>query len=507
MLYAVSMVHPADGIIEVMHFPSAEDKETVRRAYDFAEQAHGDEKRKSGEAYIVHPRAIATYLAELGMDRDTIIAGILHDTTEDTDITIETIRKEFGPDVAFLVDSLTKLSKLRYRGLERHVESLRHLLVATASDVRVIIIKMADRLHNMQTIEYVTPEEKRIRIARDTMEVYVPIAERLGMGNIKADLEDLSFAVLEPNRYRQVTETIVEKKKEVGGRLEDDIKDIKRRLAENNLREFRTEYRLKGAHSFAQKAARKYGDDLSQVYDLFALRVVVPAVEECYRALGIIHGFWRPVPGKVKDYIAFEKPNGYRSIHTTVITHRGITVEIQIRTDEMHQAAQFGITSHFMYKRRKGDTLQTTFDWFQSLMPNVQRKNILHADSPRWLKELSQVEQEHPQYETFKDILKKDFFAERMFVFTPHGDVIDLPNGATPVDFAYSVHSHIGNTMAGAKVNGKMVSLNTALQNGDVVEIVTKKGSRPNKKWLSIAKTASAKAHIRSTLRKLENGS
>ncbi len=495
------MAHPTDSIIAKMRSPSSEDREVIRRAYDFAEVAHGEEKRKSGEPYIVHPHAIATYLADLGMDRDTIVAGILHDTTEDTDTPIEDIEKNFGPTVRFLVESLTKLSKLKYHGLERHVESLRNLLVATASDLRVIIIKMADRLHNMRTIEYITPIEKQQRIARDTMEVYVPIAERLGMGNIKAELEDLAFGVLEPERYATLTKLIDDKKKEVRDKIEEDIKDLKREFAESGMRAFRTEYRLKGVHSFGQKARRKYGDDFSRVYDLFALRIMVKNSEDCYRALGIVHGFWRPIPGKVKDYIAFPKPNGYQSIHTTIITHRGVTIEIQIRTDDMHRHAQFGIASHFGYKHNEG-LAQTPLEWLQSLIPNLGKKNDVSASSPRWLSELSRVEGEHPEFENFEEILKNDFFAERMFVFTPKGDVIDLPQNATPIDFAYNIHSDVGDAMVGARVNGKQVSLDTTLGNGDVVEIVTSKNSRVRKKWLTVAHTASAKAHIRAALRK-----
>lgn len=498
--YATSMAHPTDSIIALMRSPSAEDKEVIKRAYDFAERAHGDEKRKSGEPYIVHPHAIATYLASIGMDRDTIVAGILHDTTEDTHVSPEDIEKEFGGTIRFLVDSLTKLSRLRYAGLERHVESLRHLLVATASDIRVIIIKMADRLHNMRTIQYVSPIEKRERIARDTMEVYVPIAERLGMGNIKAELEDLSFSVLDPERYKDLKITIQEATESAEDKLEEDIRDLKRHLAENGIRHFRTEFRVKGVHSFSQKA-KKYDNDIAQVYDLFALRVIVKNTEECYRILGIVHGLWRPIPGKVKDYIAFPKPNGYRSLHTTVITHRGVTVEMQIRTEEMHQDAQFGVASHFGYKgliRSK-----QTGSWIYSLIPSLRRYTPESStQSPRWLQELSEAEREHPDYENFEEILKKDFFAERIFAFTPKGDVIDLPRDATPVDFAYNIHSDVGDTMSGAKINGKLASLDTVLKNGDVVEIVTNKNTKPNKKWLDIAKTVSAKAHIRAALRK-----
>lgn len=497
------MAHPTDDIVQSMKSATAEDREIIRRAYDFAEVAHGDEKRKSGEPYIVHPHAIAVYLAEIGMDRDTIVAGILHDTTEDTDTEPEEIEKEFGKTVRFLVDSVTKLSKLKYRGLERHVESLRQLLVATASDIRVIIIKMADRLHNMRTIEYVTPTEKRERIARETMEVYVPIAERLGMGTIKAELEDLAFAVLEPKRYEELTHLIEEKKKEFSNRIDEDIKDLKKTLAQNGMRTFRTEYRVKGVHSFARKALKKYGDDINNVYDLFALRVIMKNTEECYRVLGIIHGLWRPIPGKVKDYIAFPKPNGYRSIHTTIITRRGVTIEVQIRTGDMHRDAQYGVASHFNYKENRKNRGQSTITWIRNLLPSLKKqKDENDIDAPQWLKDLSRAEQEHPETETFKDILKKDFFAERIFAFTPKGDVIDLPMEATPIDFAYSIHSDLGDTMVGAKVNGKLVAYESALKNGDVVEILTKDTAHPNKKWLEHAKTVGAKTHIRSALRK-----
>lgn len=499
------MAHPTDDILALMVSPTAEDREVIRKAYDFAERAHGEEKRKSGEPYIVHPHAIALYLADVGMDRDTIVAGILHDTTEDTDTKPEEIEEQFGTTVRFLVDSVTKLSKLKYRGLERHVESLRQLLVATASDIRVIIIKMADRLHNMRTIKYIEPAEKRERIARETMEVYVPIAERLGMGNVKAELEDLAFAVLEPSRYQELTQLIEDKKKEYSNRINEDIRDLKKTLAQNNVRHFRTEYRVKGVHSFARKAEKKYSNDLDSIYDLFALRVVMKNTEECYHVLGIIHGLWRPIPGKVKDYIAFPKPNGYRSIHTTVITRRGVTIEVQIRTGEMHRDAQYGVASHFNYKEHKSNRGQTTMDWLLNLLPSLKKnRNTNSTGTPQWLKDLSRAEREHPESETFEDILKKDFFAERIFAFTPKGDVIDLPMNATPIDFAYSIHSDLGDTMVGAKVNGKLVAYETSLKNGDVVEIVTKEGAHPNKKWLEHAKTVGAKTHIKSALRKME---
>ena len=495
------MAHPTDDILSAMRSPSMEDRAAIQRAYDFAQRAHGDEKRKSGEPYIVHPHAIALSLATLGMGRTTIIAGILHDTTEDTETTLEEVDKEFGSEIAFLVDGLTKYSKLKYRGLERHVESLRRLFVATASDIRIIIIKLADRLHNMETLQYVEPIEKRERIARDTMEVYVHIAERLGIGNIKTQLEDLAFKILNPKEFTEASRFVEQKQSELETQLDEDIKDLKKFLAESGLKKFRTEYRFKSIYSFHKKLERKQGE-IDQVYDLVALRLIVPNVDACYRALGVIHSFWRPIPGRVKDYIAFQKPNGYRSLHTTVITRRGVTMEVQIRTEEMHQEAQFGVASHFNYKT--DNTNAAPVYWFLKLLPTLLKRPDTsgNPESPRWLKDLTDVQKDHVDFETFEEILKQDFFAERMFVFTPKGDVIDLPVDATPVDFAYAIHSDIGNTMNGAKINGKLVSLDTPLSNGSVVEIMTKKNGAPNKKWLELAKTASAKAHIRSALKK-----
>lgn len=505
-LYTGGMAHPhpADDIIAAMRSASAEDREIIKRAYDFAEKAHGDEKRKSGEPYIVHPHAIAKHLAELGMDRDTIVAGILHDTTEDTPVESDEIREAFGETVAFLVDSLTKLSKLKYRGMERHVESLRRLLVATASDIRVIIIKMADRLHNMQTIEYVTPKEKRERITRETMEVYVPIAERLGMSIIKAQLEDLCFKTLEPEEYEETKKLLAQRRSELQEQLEEELKELKKELGKNGIRSFRTETRVKGVYSFARKLKKK-GGELGLIYDLFAVRIVVKNIEDCYRILGVVHSLWRPIPGRIKDYIAFPKPNGYRSLHTSVLTHRGITVEVQIRTEEMHRESQYGVASHFGYKANDG---MASIEWIRKFLPNLMKTGTPTEEGvPQWMRDLTEAQSDLSGFEVLDQALKEDFFAERMFVFTPKGDVIDLPVGATPVDFAYAIHSSIGDTMAGSKVNGRMVTLETPLKNGDMVEILTKKTGKPNKKWVSFAKTANAKKHIRSALSKAEKES
>ena len=489
-----------------MQSPSAKDREVIRQAYDFAETAHGSELRKSGEPYIIHPRAIALTLARLGMDRDTIVAGILHDTIEDTPVTADELEEKFGHTVRFLAESVTKLSKLKYRGLERHVESLRRLLVATASDIRVIIIKFADRLHNMQTIDFVEPVEKRLRIASETMHVYVPIAERLGIGVIKAQLEDLAMKTLEPEKYHEMAAFLAERAEKAKPALEDAKKELRKALASAGMRKFRIESRVKNTHSFTKKLARKENDP-DKVYDILAIRIIVPTVEDCYRAMGVVHALWRPLIGRVKDYIADPKPNGYRSLHTTVITRKKITVEMQIRSEEMQQEAQFGVASHFNYK--KSAVSLPTVDWIKSLLPSLTKSVVKPVNGnphpiPRWLRDLTEIEGEHLEHKEFQETLQRDFFAERIFIFTPKGDAIDLPVGATPVDFAYEVHTDLVEKMAGAKVNGKMVQLDTPLHNGNVVEIVTKKSAKPNRKWLEYAKTTRAKRHIRGVLKKLE---
>lgn len=508
------MGHPTDTIVGAMRSPSSKDREAIKTAYDFAEKAHGDELRKSGEPYIVHPRAIAVTLAELGMDRDTIIAGILHDTLEDTPVTAEEIEEHFGKTVRFLVESVTKLSKLKYRGLERHVESLRRLLVATANDIRVIIIKLADRLHNMETIEHVTPEEKRHRIALETMEVYVPIAGRLGIGILKSQLEDLAFKTLEPKRYEEIASYLKNESDKAKGAIDEAVKDMKRALAAAHIKNFRTEVRVKGAHSFATKLARK-GNDIARIFDVFAVRIIVGSIDDCYKVLGVIHGLWRPIPGRVKDHIADVKPNGYRSIHTSIITRQKVAIEVQIRTEEMHREAQFGVASHFSYKEAfklpRGREVSSTIEWLMRFVPSVmkiRRSSDLGGSSsgtPHWLKDLTEAAEDFEEQAAFQKALKEDFFARRMFVFTPKGDVIDLPVGATPVDFAYAIHSDIGNSMVGAKVNNKITQLGSELHNGDIVEIMTKKSGKPNRKWLDFTKTSSAKHHIKNTLNKQGN--
>jgi GTP pyrophosphokinase len=499
------MSHPTDEIVRAMQSPTAKDVEVIKDAYDFAEVAHGSETRKSGEPYIIHPRAIALTLAKLGMDRDTIVGGILHDTIEDTPVKIDEIEKRYGPTVSFLVESVTKLSKIKYRGLERHVESLRRLMVATANDLRVIIIKLADRLHNMETIQYVTPEEKRLRIALETKDVYVPIAERLGMGLLKAQLEDLAFKTLEPETYKKTEDFLKTRAAEATSALEETTKELRRALAEGGIKNFRTESRVKNVHSFATKLARK-DNDVDKVYDIFAIRIIVPSADDCYKTLGIVHALWRPMPGRVKDYIAGPKPNGYRSLHTTIISRQKLLVEIQIRSEDMQRESKFGIASHFTYKHQRNDKT-STIGWAWQFVPSLMRMatgqaQATSAPMPRWLSELNEAATQFREQQAFQNALKEDFFAERMFVFTPKGDVIDLPKGATPIDFAYAIHSDIGDAIAGAIVNSKMVQLSRELKNGDIVEVVTKKNAKPNAKWLEYAKTSGAKHHIRNTLNK-----
>lgn len=472
------MAHPTDPIVGAMRSPTTEDRALITRAYNMAEKAHGDEKRKSGEPYITHPLAIAERLAEIGMDRDTIIAGMLHDTLEDTTLTSEEIEKEFGPTVRFLVEGVTKLAEMRYRGLDRAFESLKKLLLATAKDTRVIVIKLADRLHNMETLSFVA-KEKQLRIAKETMNVYVPLAERLGIGLFKTPLEDLAFKVIDPKGYANTFAFLAKQRTDMEAALADALKEVKKELAEHGFTQFRTEMRVKGVHSFSVKLDEKKGH-VEKVYDLFALRIIVPTIEDCYRVFGIIHAKWKPLPGRIKDYIATPKPNGYRSLHTAVITDRGLIIEIQIRTEDMHHDAQYGAAAHFSYKAHgsevRADQRKT---WADGILNIAKDESSEHA----------------------KAGLSNDLLAERMFVFTPKGEVVDLPVGSTPVDFAYAIHSGLGDGTTGARVNGKMVSLETELHNGDKVEIITRKNGKPNKKWLESVKTSGARKHIRSALK------
>jgi GTP pyrophosphokinase len=500
---------PVKDILDLMSLPSKEDIALVEKAYEFAQEAHKDHKRLSGEPYFIHLVETAKGLAGLGVSAKTIAAGLLHDSIEDVQVKPETIEKEFGKEVLFLVEGVTKLGKFKYQGRERHRESLRKLLVATGQDARVLIIKLMDRLHNMRTLEHV-PQAKRERIALETLEIYAAIAHRLGMGIVRKELEDLAFKYAYPKEFAEATALLSGKSKETEERLDTMIRALKKEMAKDEITTFETDSRVKGLWSLWQKLKRK-GGDIEKVYDIAAIRIVVDSVADCYRVLGIVNNLWQPLPNKIKDYIAFPKPNGYKSLHTTVFAGDGGIVEVQIRTREMHQAAQFGIAAHVMYKERPGGISAfrraTSFDWIKSLMPGFVRGAAPKDEArpaphygatpvPEWLTKLDETEDD-PDFET---TLKSDLFTHHVFVFTPKGDAIDLPAHSSPIDFAYAIHTDIGDHIFGAKVNGKMVSLDTELHNGDIVHIETRKSSKPSEKWLAIAKTSVARRHIRNVL-------
>lgn len=502
----------AKDITDRMSAPSKADKALVEKAYAFVELAHKDHKRFSGEPYLVHLAETARMLAELGMSAKTVAAGLLHDSIEDVSVTPEQITEEFGKEICFLVEGVTKLGRYKYRGAERHRESLRKLLVATGKDTRVLIIKLMDRLHNMRTLEHV-PEEKRRRIALETLEIYAAIAHRLGMGMVRRELEDRAFEYAYPEEFAAVQKLITERSRETNERLQTMARTLRKELAKNGLTKFHTDYRVKGLWSLNQKLKRK-GGDIDKVYDIAALRVVVKTVEDCYRVLGLVHNLWQQLPNKIKDYIALPKPNGYKGLHTTVFAGDGGIVEIQIRTEDMHRESQYGIAAHVAYKEGASSSGgQSSFDWIKSLLPSFRRdKREAEAAedgaprqtqsryggpaAPEWLQELGE-EAEDPEFEKS---LKTDIFTHRIFIFTPKGDVVDLPLGCTPLDFAYAIHSDIGDHVFAAKINGKLVPLDTTLQNGDIVDIQTKKSARPTKKWLDFAKTTLARRHIRIAL-------
>ena len=485
--------------------PSVADIALISKAYSFAEEAHKNQKRSSGKPYFNHLFETAKTLAELGMGAITISAGLLHDSIEDVAIKAEVIEKEFGPEVRFLVEGVTKLGKVHYSGAERYTESLRKLLVAMSKDVRVLIIKLTDRLHNMQTLETL-PKEKRDRIALETLEIYAPLAYRLGIRKINRDLEDLAFPFVHPEEYEKVKKILKQKHREKTRHLEKFHKAVKRHLASDGIIDIHTGYRIKGLYSLYRKLKRKEWD-IERVYDIAALRIIVPSIADCYRVLGSIHAVWRPLPGRIKDYIALPKPNNYRGIHTTIFTGDGGIVEVQIRTEEMHRKTEYGM--HFEYREttRNPRSNFSRIAWVTKFFPSfiienkeIKEKQEKGAGVPSWIRAIGEYNEEVGDTDGFVENLKTDFFSDRVFVFTPKGDVIDLPKDATPIDFAYAIHSGIGNSIGGVKVNGKLVTLETELQNGDIVEIITKTNAHPSAKWIDIAKTNLAKKHIRARL-------
>ncbi len=476
-------------LLENLVVTSSQERELITRAYTYAQNAHKGHQRESGLPYFTHLVETAKNLARLGADAQTIAAGLLHDTIEDTDVTADDIRREFGDDVLFLVEGVTKLGKLKYRGLKRHVETLRKLFVATAEDVRVILIKLADRLHNLRSIKALSPDRQK-RIAQETLEIYAPIAHRLGIGQLKGELEDLSFEILHPREYKETLRIRNEKHAQTLSDLGHVTEEIRAMLTKADIDVISIDHRIKHLYSLHKKL-RDRDMNIDEVYDVAALRVIVPTLEDCYLTLGLIHSVWKPLPGRIKDYIAMPKGNGYQSLHTTIFTGTGTIIEIQVRTKEMHAIAELGVASHVSYKEKKS----TSVEEIQGL-----RTLIDLPTSHGWLQELAREQKETKHTTSFMQGLKRDFFKERIIVFTPRGEVVDLPEHATPIDFAYAIHTDLGNHASGARVNGTFVALSTKLKHGDIVLIETKESARPSSKWLRWVKTANARRKIRTML-------
>lgn len=448
----------------------------IREAYYFAEKHHEGQKRNSGEDYIVHPFNVACILAEMNMDVSTIIAGLLHDTIEDTSVTYDDVKEKFGEEVADLVDGVTKLKMLSYQTKqEKQAENIRKMVLAMAKDIRVIIVKFADRLHNMRTLEYMTPEKKHDK-ALETIEIYAPLADRLGMSRVKSELEDLSLRYLDPENYYKLVDMINKRRSEREELIDDLIRDISNQLKRTGIAADITG-RPKNFYSIYKKMMKK-GKTFEEIYDLQAIRILVDDVKDCYGALGVVHTMYKPIPGRFKDYISMPKPNKYQSLHTTVIDDKGETFEVQIRTWEMHKTAEYGIAAHWKYK--EGAKKSTTFD-----------------ENLTWLRQLLEWQKDLKDPNEFIETLKVDFFADEVFVFTPNGDVINLPDNSTPIDFAYRVHTAVGNTCVGAKINGRIVPLSHKLKNGEIVEVITNKNSEPSLDWLSIVASPQARTKIR----------
>ena len=475
-------------------YPKQEDKALIEHAFTVAEKMHEGQKRASGESYIFHPLYTALTLSQMHLDPATVAAGLLHDVVEDTEYTEEKLKQDFGEEIAFLVQGVTTLGKLKYRGEERHAENLRKMLLAMASDIRVILIKLADRLHNMQTLQALAPEKQK-RIALETLEIYAPIAMRLGVSELSKQLEDLAFPYLYPQEYKEVVEQMQKRYPEREQYLEKVKPIIAEELKSAGVHALEIQTRAKHLYSLWRKLER-YKNNWDAIYDLVAVRILVQNVEDCYATLGIIHKLWRPYPGRIRDYIALPKINGYQSLHTTVFCLDGVTTEFQVRTSAMHEHAEHGIAAHWAYteKGKPAEGIVATdpkLQWVRQIQD--------------WHKEFSDSSSSEgygaAMAGEFLENLKIDIFKNRIFVFTPKGAVIDLPESATPVDFAYAIHSRLGDECDGAKVNGKMVPLSYELRNGDVVDIVRNKARHASAAWLEFVKTQQARSHIRAYLR------
>jgi GTP pyrophosphokinase len=467
----------------VLKYHPSSDLEIITRAYALAKEAHEGQKRKSGEPYLIHPVCVAIILAQLEMDKETIVGGLLHDVVEDTHYTTEDLIRLFGEEISALVDGVTKLTQLNYSvdKVELQAENLRKMFLAMAKDIRVIIIKLADRLHNMRTLEFMRPEKQKEK-SRETMDIYAPIADRLGISKVKVELDDLSLRYLETDAYKELSERFDEIKVLKENFVKDIMEEVEKKLQENNIKAT-IDGRVKHLFSIYRKMVNQH-KTMDQIYDLFAIRIIVDTEQDCYAALGIIHEMYKPIPGRFKDYIAMPKPNNYQSLHTTLIGPNGQPFEIQIRTYEMHRTAEYGIAAHWKYKETGGSDASRT----QS-----------EEEKMAWLRRILEWQRDMDDNKEFLNVIKSDLdlFSDRIYCFTPEGDVKNLPAGSTPIDFAYSVHSAVGNKMVGARVNGNIVKMDYVIQNGDRIEIITSQNSKgPSRDWLNIVKSTQAKNKI-----------
>jgi guanosine-3',5'-bis(diphosphate) 3'-pyrophosphohydrolase len=479
------MIRFEDLLEKVRAYTPEADVELLRRAYVFSAFEHKGQVRHSGEPYLIHPLAVADFLADMKLDTVAIAAGLLHDVVEDTLTTIERIQELFGPEVAHVVEGVTKISAIPFSSSEeRQAENFRKMLLAMVDDIRVVLVKLADRLHNMRTLHHLS-EERRIKIAQETRDIYAPIANRLGMSKVKNELEELSFRYLEPQTYEALRAKVDAKRRATEGLIETLKTTIAAKLSEAEVPVIEIDGRIKRLYSISEKLKRQK-IELEQVYDFIALRIVTESVKDCYGVLGIIHQTWSPVPGRIKDFIAMPRPNGYQSLHTSVISEHGLPFEVQIRTIEMHRMAEEGIAAHWKYKEgRVGD----------------QRDERYFT----WMRQLLEYQQESRDPQEFIQNLKVDLYPEEVYTFTPKGLVKAFPRGATPIDFAYSIHTDVGHQCVGARVNGKMVPLRSRLKNGDIVEIITQAGHKPSRDWLNVVVTSHARYKIKHLIRSEEN--